>query len=67
MHLKNAEMLAIVVQEYMKLGDNIPEQWEALTCKHLKLVNSPCGPAVNHDPEWRLKMPHFLNNRKVSS
>ena len=33
MDLRNAKMLAIVVHKNMKLGDNTPEQWEALTCK----------------------------------
>ena len=34
MHLKYAKMLAIIVPENMKLGDNTPELGEALTCKH---------------------------------
>ena len=34
MHRKYAEMLDIVVQENMKLGDNTPEQWEVVTYKH---------------------------------
>ena len=46
MHLKYAEMLAIFVHHNMKLGDNTPEWWEALTSKHeiseKKISN--CGP-----------------------
>ena len=35
MHLIYGKMLAIVVYENMKLGDNTPpEKWEAFTCKH---------------------------------
>ena len=34
MDLRYAKMLAIVVHKNMKLGDNTPEQLEALTCKH---------------------------------
>ena len=34
MHLTYAKMLAVVVHENMKLGDNTSELREALTCKH---------------------------------
>ena len=33
-HLTYAKLLAIVMHENMKLGDNTPEEWEAVTCKH---------------------------------
>ena len=39
MHLKYAEMLAIVVHENMKLGDNTPEWREALTISDKNLTN----------------------------
>ena len=34
MHLKYANLLAIVVHENMKLGDNTQKYWDSLTCKH---------------------------------
>ena len=39
MHLKYAEMLAIVVHENMKPGDNTPEWREALTISDKNLTN----------------------------
>ena len=44
MHLKYAEMLAIVVHENMKLGDNTPEKLSLVNTKFptKKLVN--CSP-----------------------